>query len=179
MTKVIRVFGRADSFDIEFKSQGDAWVVDVPPDMTDGVYAVQLTAIDENNVRAFHVGELYMVNGICCFRLRELPYRAYFKVHDYEFELHHKKYNVSFEPLEYLIDFEKRYNVQIKKKKHQEPRYKMEFGATLKTSRVTKHFSSEVKTASLRVIPKTNFYTEYEPKTKIFIGKECLGHGGK
>lgn len=78
MAKVIRVFGKADSYDIEFTPKEGKWEVDVPPDMTDGVYACQLVAIDENDVHAFRVGELYMVKGVCCLKLREIPYRIFF-----------------------------------------------------------------------------------------------------
>lgn len=76
MAKVIRVFGKADAFDIEFSRKGEKWTVDIPPDMTDGVYAVQLTAIDSVGESAYWTGELYMVDGVCCLKINELPYRV-------------------------------------------------------------------------------------------------------
>lgn len=75
MATIIRVYGKADSFDIELSRNGDKWEVDIPPDMTDGVYAVQLTAINNVGERGYWVGELYMVNSsICCLNLSQTQY---------------------------------------------------------------------------------------------------------
>lgn len=71
MARVIRLFGKADSFDIEFSRKGEKWTVDIPPDMTDGVYAVQLTAVDENGDTAYWVGELFMCSGICHLKIEK------------------------------------------------------------------------------------------------------------
>lgn len=59
------------------------WVVEIPPDMTDGVYAVELTAIDVNGDWAFWAGELFMVDGVCCMDIEPLPYRVTLKVNEY------------------------------------------------------------------------------------------------
>lgn len=74
MAKIIRVWGKADSFDIELTEKGGRWEVNVPPDLVDGVYAVELTAIDSLTKRAHWAGELYMCNGVCCMQLRQLNY---------------------------------------------------------------------------------------------------------
>ena len=68
MARVIRLYGKADSFDIEFSRKGEKWEVDIPPDLVDGVYAVQLTAVDELGETAYWVGELFMCSGVCCLR---------------------------------------------------------------------------------------------------------------
>lgn len=179
MAKVIRVFGKADSYDIEFTPNGGEWIVDVPPDMTDGVYAVQLTAIDINAVHAYSVGELYMVKGICCFRIQETPYRAYFKVREYETTLRNLKHNITYKPSEYIVDFKKRYSIRTKKKEHKESMYRIEFDTRLRASDVVSHFSLKVKVREILVRPKTDLYTEYTPNTKIFIRKGCSHYGGK
>ena len=82
--KVIRVFGKADSFDIELTPNGDRWEVDIPPDLTDGVYAVQLTAINEVGDEAHWVGELFMCNGVCCINLVDYAYDMRIKVKEYD-----------------------------------------------------------------------------------------------
>lgn len=82
--KIIRVFGKADDFDIELSRKGKKWEVDIPPDMTDGVYAVQLTAIDELGESAYWVGELYMTDGVCCLKINEIPYRVKVRKSEYE-----------------------------------------------------------------------------------------------
>ncbi len=69
MARVIRLFGKADSFDIEFSRRGEKWEVDIPPDMTDGVYAVQLTAVDGLGETAYWVGELFMCSGVCHLKI--------------------------------------------------------------------------------------------------------------
>lgn len=179
MSKVIRVFGKADAYDIEFALKGEQWEVSVPPDMVDGVYAVQLTAIDENNVHAYRAGELYMVRGVCCFKIRELPYRAYFRAQEYEVSLHKRKYFIFHDPTLYEIDFEKRYNVRFKKKEPEDSNYKLEFNTGLRTVEVAPHFSVEVATNKMHINPKTDFYVERILKTKIIVRKECLCNGRK
>lgn len=87
MARIIRVFGKADSFDIELSRKGDKWEVDVPPDITDGVYACQLTAINELGESAYWVGELFMCSGVCHIKIRQLPYRV---------RVSHRRFDISF-----------------------------------------------------------------------------------
>ena len=48
---IIRVWGMADSFDIEFtRTGGTSWKCEVPPDTSDGVYAVTLYAMNRNRL---------------------------------------------------------------------------------------------------------------------------------
>lgn len=81
--KIIRLWGNADDFDIEFKNEGGIWKVDVPPDFTDGVYAVTLHALNEFYESATWVGELFMCNGACCIKIHFAPYQVWFKVKEY------------------------------------------------------------------------------------------------
>ena len=66
MTDVVRVWGKADTFDIEFTyDAGTLWHCSVPADLEDGVYACEIHALDSAGQHALWTGELYMVNGIC------------------------------------------------------------------------------------------------------------------
>lgn len=76
--KIIRLWGKADELDIEFKNEGGVWKVDIPPDLTDGVYAVVLHAINELHELATWVGELFMSNGACCIKINYAPYQVWF-----------------------------------------------------------------------------------------------------
>ena len=178
MAKVIRVYGKADSYDIEFTPNGDKWEVDVPPDMTDGVYAVQLTAIDELGECAYWVGELYMVDGVCCLKINEIPYRARLKAKEYEVEFHKRKYDVSCRSSSFDADFNERYNVQVRKKKHSKSNYETRFFATLKTSETATKNTLTLEVKETETKPKTDLYAEYEPETEIFIRKGCHCYGG-
>lgn len=88
MAKIVRVYGKADSFDIELIRKGDIWETEIPPDMTDGVYATELTAIDVNGESAFWAGELFMVDGVCCMDIEPLPYRIGLKVNEYSVSIY-------------------------------------------------------------------------------------------
>ena len=66
--KIIRVWGHADLFDLEFTNEGGSlWSCNVPPDLADGVYAVEITAMNEFKQTAYWTGFLYMCNGACHF----------------------------------------------------------------------------------------------------------------
>ena len=73
-SEILRVWGKADSFDIEFSKTGGLWVCAVPPDTKDGQYAVEVHAINEFEQTAYWTGTLYMCNGICHLELKETPY---------------------------------------------------------------------------------------------------------
>ena len=61
---VIRMFGKADSFDIEFtKTAESLWQCNVPPDLTDGQYATEIYAVTESGEFAYWTGILYMSRG--------------------------------------------------------------------------------------------------------------------
>lgn len=79
-TKILRVWGKADSFDIEFTHIGGTkWKCSVPPDVKDGQYAVEIWAISKFGDIAYWTGELFMCNGICCLRFNERPFTIWVK----------------------------------------------------------------------------------------------------
>lgn len=64
--KIVRLYGRADSFKLEFSHEGGTtWICKVPPDTNDGIYAVEITAVNEIGEIAYWTGELYMCDGDC------------------------------------------------------------------------------------------------------------------
>lgn len=68
--KIIRLYGKADSFDLEFTHQGGTtWTCEVPPDTDDGMYAVELTAVNEYGEATYWTGELYMCGSVCHMKI--------------------------------------------------------------------------------------------------------------
>lgn len=94
--KIIRLWGKADDLEIEFKNEGGIWKVDVPPDLTDGVYAVVLHALNELYESTTWVGELFMSNGACCIKINYAPYQVWFCLK------------------QYTMDFSSNHNMEIK-----------------------------------------------------------------
>lgn len=62
--KVTRMYGTADSFDLEFQNIREGiWRVKAPADLSDGQYAVEIFA-DTTTGKTLHwTGMLYMSNG--------------------------------------------------------------------------------------------------------------------
>lgn len=64
--KIIRLWGKADSFDVEFTYKGGTlWQCDVPSDTEDGQYACEFWALNEQLEQAHWTGFLYVCNGVC------------------------------------------------------------------------------------------------------------------
>lgn len=64
--EIIRIWGTADGFDIEFsKIPQGYWKVSVPPDLEDGIYAVEIHAINNNGKISTWAGELFMCDKVC------------------------------------------------------------------------------------------------------------------
>ena len=79
-TDVKRVWGKADNFSLEFNYIGDEqWETTVPPDTKDGVYAVELWAINGAGELGHWTGELFMCSGVCCVKIFSQPYQIWFK----------------------------------------------------------------------------------------------------
>lgn len=77
---VVRLYGHADLFDIEFTNKGGTrWECEVPPDVSDGVYAVELWAIDSEGNSAYWTGELFMTNGVCHLSIHKPRYQIKIK----------------------------------------------------------------------------------------------------
>ncbi len=166
MAKVVRVYGKADSFDIELSRNGDVWEVDIPPDMTDGVYAVQLTAIDKNGDWAIWTGELFMVNGICCMKLKPSPLRTSIDVGEYTAEFVNTV-SVSLETSDYCTQPCKKYNVQIVKTADL-PKYMSQIVKKTDVISVDSAFSVSACVGGTEVKKKT------EPDFLYITGKEIL-----
>ena len=68
---ITRVYGRADSYEIEFTESGGMWNAAVPADLTDGKYVVELWAEDERGVAVYYTGILYMFDGNAVLELSD------------------------------------------------------------------------------------------------------------
>ena len=173
MSKVIRVYGKADSYDIEFSPKGDKWEVDIPPDMTDGVYACQLTAIDELGESAYWVGELYMVDGVCCFKFAELPYKAKIKSKDYETEFKANTYSVSCCSTLYETKFNEKLSVNVLEKEHKKSNYCTVFIPNLTAAAAVTHREQRTEAKESIIKKRTEYSSEIRLKTVITYRKEC------
>lgn len=68
--KIVRVWGTADGYSLEFNhKKGDEWTSDVPIDMSDGKYICLFYALAENNRIGVWSGILYISNGFACLHL--------------------------------------------------------------------------------------------------------------
>jgi len=78
--EIVRVWGRADSFDIEFERiEGTfRWKCSVPPDTSDGIYAVEIWAVNEIGQMVYYTAELYMCGGVCHLKFKREPYEFVF-----------------------------------------------------------------------------------------------------
>ena len=97
--EIIRVWGKADSFDIEFsKENGNRWSCLVPPDTQDGVYAVEIWAKNESGFTGYLTALLYMCGGIHD-RIEFLPspYMFYFMPDSIACEFLSELYNITIE----------------------------------------------------------------------------------
>ena len=74
-SKIIRVWGKADSFDIEFVHiKGGIWSCQIPPDTKDGQYAAEIHAVNEYGETAYWTGILYMCGGVCHLEIMAQPF---------------------------------------------------------------------------------------------------------
>lgn len=71
---IIRVWGKADSIDLELKIDNGRWICNLPPDLIDGQYAVQLFAMRGNGSVGMWTGILYVADGIACLHLKQEKY---------------------------------------------------------------------------------------------------------
>jgi len=68
---ITQLTGRADNYDLVFVRGGDGiWRISVPADLTDGQYAVELTATNDRGEQGYWTGILYINRaGEVCVRL--------------------------------------------------------------------------------------------------------------
>ena len=57
---ITRVWGKADHYELVFSPSGDLWEAAVPADMDDGMYVVELYALDDIDNQAYWTGILYI-----------------------------------------------------------------------------------------------------------------------
>lgn len=77
--KIIRLYAKADRLELEFSHQGGTiWTAKVPPDTQDGIYAVELTALNEIGETAFWTGELRMCDGHCETQFESVDFVLWF-----------------------------------------------------------------------------------------------------
>lgn len=91
--EIARVWGKADSFDIEFTHKGGAkWSASVPPDFKDGVYATEIWALNVFGERAYWAGELFMCNGVCCIEIEQSSCQLWLMPRSYQLEFMQRFY---------------------------------------------------------------------------------------
>lgn len=107
--EILRVWGKADSFDLEFTHKGGTkWVCSVPPDTVDGHYAVEVWAINALGQTAHWTGELFMCNGVCHVELFSLPYQIWLTCSSPSVSFDRKTEVI-------LTGFKSHYNVELEK----------------------------------------------------------------
>ena len=74
ISDIIRVWGTADNIELELKNNNGRWMCNLPPDLIDGQYAVQLFAMRGNGSIGMWTGTLYVANGIRCLHLKKEKY---------------------------------------------------------------------------------------------------------
>lgn len=68
---ITRVWGKADSFNLEFTQGSDGrWYAVVPTDYEDGQYAVEIHAINELGYTAYWTGTLFISDGRVCIHMQ-------------------------------------------------------------------------------------------------------------
>ena len=77
MSKIVRVWGKADSIDMELREKNGRWIFSLPPDLVDGQYAVQLFAVNESDMLGTWTGILYILNGLCSLSIKEEKYKLW------------------------------------------------------------------------------------------------------
>ena len=72
--EIVRVWGTADNIELELKLDNERWICNLPPDLIDGQYAVQLFALRGDGSVGMWTGVLYIANGIKCLHLNQEKY---------------------------------------------------------------------------------------------------------
>lgn len=66
---ITRVYGKADTYELEFHRDSGTWCASVPADLSDGKYVCEIWALDSFGFTAYYTGILYMFDGKAIFRL--------------------------------------------------------------------------------------------------------------
>ena len=80
---IIRVWGVADNIKLELLIDNGRWICNLPPDLIDGQYAVQLFAMRANGSVGMWTGKLYATNGIRCLHLNQEKYTLWLNREQY------------------------------------------------------------------------------------------------
>ena len=175
--KIIRLWGKADNLDIEFKNEGGIWKVNIPPDLTDGAYAVHLTAVNENGECSYWVGELYMADGVCHFKISELLYRTQLKAKEYKSIFCKSKIDTVHSCFLYEVGFAKKHTAHMKKRKQSNSDYSASFAVNFEKTESVARYAFSFKTKELTVKPKTIYHSHCTIKTENSIRKGCSCYG--
>lgn len=74
MSRVIRVYGVCDDWQVEFANvKENLWQCSVPTDLTDGQYACKFYAVDDDGDIGLWCGVLYMSSGKVCIEIEDDP----------------------------------------------------------------------------------------------------------
>lgn len=93
LREVVRVWGYADNFELELTHKGGTkWETYVPPETKDGMYAVEIHAINRSGEKSYWNGVLYMCNGVCHLEIKPCAYQLLIKP-----RCTHTKQNLLFE----------------------------------------------------------------------------------
>ncbi len=92
--KVVSVTGKADKIDLIFEYRGGKWQCKVPPQLTDGKYAVQIIARSDAGTQNSWSGYLYMLTGKPTLHLKQNKYTIKLKDKNYSINLKDKKYDL-------------------------------------------------------------------------------------
>lgn len=111
---IIRVYGTADNIGLELELNDGRWVCNLPPDLVDGQYAVQLFAVRGNGSVGMWTGVLYVANGIACLHLKQEKYSLWLNRDRIALSLngeknpikllHQRKVNISLLPVRFRIN---------------------------------------------------------------------------
>lgn len=86
---IVYMWGYADGFELVFSQLNSRqWAASVPPDLSDGQYAVEIHALAENGYICLWTGILYMNQGKHCLRLNKEKY--YFRLKPQAFLIAHE-----------------------------------------------------------------------------------------
>lgn len=100
---IIRVWGTADNISLELKIDNGRWICNLPPDLIDGQYAVQLFAVRGNGSVGMWTGMLYIANGIKCLHLKQEKYTLWLNREQYSVLLNQEVIELRLLP-EHLIN---------------------------------------------------------------------------
>lgn len=93
--RIVRVWGKADNFDIEFKKSeksGGKWLCAIPPDTKDGQYATEIFGINEYGEKAYWTGILYMCGGVCHLEIMAQPFTFWLSERRFSFVVEEPNY---------------------------------------------------------------------------------------